>query len=158
MTTRYVIADEPRPSVLSHLAVNPFWPLFAQMLVGSWIALPWFLLNGFALGSVNQRKEWLCIAGSLAGSFLLAWLTARAGSESLLGETSLRFALLGIVVVKMAMAYALYALQAGSFELWEYFGGKPRNALLVLIAGFFIRNAIFAKLSGIPVVLLLVLS
>lgn len=158
MTQRYVIADEPRPSTLSHLAVNPFWPLFAQMLAGSWLALPWFLFNGFALGSVNQRKEWLCVAASVAGSFLLAWLTVQARFETHMGDTELRFALLGIVVVKMSMAYALYALQAGSFELWEYFGGRPKNALLVLVAAFFLKNAAVAKAGAMPVVLMLVLG
>lgn len=156
MASRYVIADEPRPSPIAHLAVNPFWPLFAQMLAGSWLALPWFLLNGIALGSVNQRKELLCVAVSLLASALLAWLAVRF--EGSMGETQLRFALLAIVVVKVAMAYALYALQATSFELWEYFGGKPRNALLVLIAAFFLKGAFVAKTKALPAVLLLVLS
>ena len=156
MSNRYQIADEPRASPVSHLAVNPFWPLFAQMLVGSWLALPWFLFNGFALGSINRGKELACAAVSLAASLVLAWLTVHY--EARLDETQLRFALLAIVVVKIASAYALYVLQAVSFELWEYFGGKARNALLVLVAGYFIKVALVMKPGVLPVVAQLALG
>jgi hypothetical protein len=158
LAIRYAIADEPAPSTLSRLGVNPFWPLFAQMLAGSWLALPWFVFNGVAIGSVNRSREWLCVGASLAGSLLLALLIVSARQHSLLGDTALRFALLGVVVVKMAAAYALYSLQAGSFELWEYFGGKGRNAFLVLVAAFFLKSALLARAGALPIAVVLALN
>ena len=68
-STTYHLADEPRPGGLAHLAVQPFWPLLAMMLAGSWLALPWFVVNALAVGSPTRGKEIglavLAFAGSL---------------------------------------------------------------------------------------------
>lgn len=152
MAGRYLIADEPRPSGLAHLAVNPFWPLLAQMLCGSWLSLPWFVLNGAALGSPTQRREWLCVAASLLGSLALVFLISRAVDAGTLEGMSLRLAMLSIVALKIAMAYVLFVMQSRSFELWEYFGGKARNGVLVLMAGFFVRAKLLAALGSYPLI------
>lgn len=152
MATRYLIPDEPRPSGLAHLAVNPFWPLLAQMLGGSWIALPWFLINGAALGSPSQRREWLCAAASVIGSLALVLGIAAGSQAGWLVGTPLKLAMLSIVALKIAMAYALYVMQSRSFELWEYFGGKARNGVLLIVAAFFFRATIFAALESFPLI------
>jgi hypothetical protein len=58
-----------------------------------------------------------------------------------LTEGSLAYAALSLVVLKLASAYWLYNSQAASFALYEYFGGRKRNALPLLIAaGWFGRS------------------
>jgi hypothetical protein len=154
MASRYLIPDEPRPSGLAHLAVNPLWPLLAQMLGGSWLALPWFLVNGAALGSPSQRREWLCAAASLFGSLLLVFGIAAGSDAGWLGGIALKLAMLSIVALKIAMAYALYMMQSRSYELWEYFGGKARNGLLVIVAAYVLRTTIFTALESSPLIAL----
>ena len=130
--------------------MNPFWPLLAQMLGGSWLALPWFVLNGVALGSPTQRREWLCAAASLLGSVALVFSIGRAVDAGTLEGMSLRLAMLSIVALKITVAYALFVMQSRSFELWQYFGGKARNGVLVLMAGFFVRAKLLAALGAYP--------
>lgn len=150
MAARYVIPDEPRPSGLSHLVVNPVWPLFAQMLGGSWLALPWFALNGLALGSPTRMKEWACLLASLLGSGFLMLLLVLASDRGWLGATGIRIAGLSIIALKISIAYALYLMQSRSFELWEYFGGMARNGIFVVAAGYFLENRLFALLVENP--------
>ena len=57
MSSGYVIADDPRPGKLAHLSVSPMWPFFAVMFAGAWLAWPWYVLNSFAIGSPNQKRE-----------------------------------------------------------------------------------------------------
>ena len=144
---RYVIPDEPRPGALAHTTVNPIWPLFAQMLAGSWLAIPWFLYNGEALGSSMRRREWLCAAVSVLGSLLLAFAVAWAAGAGLLDRTGVRFGLLAIVALKLAMAYMLYSLQAQTFEIWQHFGGKEKAGWLLVLVGVYFRANIERMLA-----------
>ena len=136
---------------------DPMWPLLAQMLAGSWLALPWWIFNGVALGSSSQRKEWAWAAGSVfASAAIAAWLLARDAGDA--PQMLIRFALLGIVAVKITCAYALYTLQQRSFEIWQYYGGvASRAGLYVLIGGFFVRAAVM-KALGASTLATLVLS
>jgi len=151
MAERYVIPDEPRPSTLSRLVVNPFWPFFAQMLAGSWLALPWYAINGIALGSPTRTREWACLLASALGSVGLVLVLAYAAGQQWLDKSSMQIALLSIVALKMSMAYALYVMQSRSFELWEYFGGKASNGLFVVIASFFVKAKVMAALASSPI-------
>jgi hypothetical protein len=134
MTTRYRIPDEPLPTGLAHVAVDPLWPMLAQMLAGSWLALPWFAVNAQALGSPTRAREWMFVGISLLGSVALVLGLAVAADNGLEGAW-LKVALLSVVCLKLAIAYALYFHQARVFELWEHFGGQARNGLLVLVVG-----------------------
>ena len=145
---RYVIPDEPRPGGLSHAIVNPVWPLFAQMLGGTWLAIPWYLFNGEALGSSMRRREWLCAVGSLGGSALLALSLGWAARAGLLDHTGIRMGLLAIVALKLAMAYLLYSLQAQTFEIWQHFGGREKAGWLLVMAGAFLRPSFERALEG----------
>jgi hypothetical protein len=155
--TRYAIADEPRPGVLASAISDPMWPLLAQMLAGSWLALPWFVFNGMALGSSSRRKEWAWVSASLVGSLVVAgWLLARGDGNT--SQMLIRFGLLGIVAVKITCSYALYTLQHRSFEIWQYYGGAAsRVGLYVLIGGFLVRAAVL-KALGASTLAMLVLS
>ena len=64
----YRIEDEPRPGALAHLVVSPMPILLAAMLGGPWLAWPWFVLNGIALGSPTLRRELAVVAVGVAGA------------------------------------------------------------------------------------------
>ena len=146
---RYAIPDEPRPGVLAHAIADPVWPLLAQMLAGSWLALPWWLFNGAALGSSSRRVEWLWVLASVLGSAALAWWLFVYPANKDLSETALRFGVLSIVALKIVCAYALYTLQHRGFEIWSYYGGvASRMPLYVLIGGFLARGFVLESLGG----------
>ncbi len=143
MTATYQIADEPRASGLARIVVNPIWPLFSFMFCRPWLAFPWFVLNGWALGSPSLRKE-AAIAGlGLAVGALVMWLALGAASGQWAGlptEGSFdreTFAYLNALRrgLQLAAAYALMTTQAPAFALWEYYGGKPGPGFVGVIAG-----------------------
>jgi hypothetical protein len=134
----YRIADEPVPGRLAGAVVNPFWPLLASMLVGFWLALPWFALNAVAMGSATRRRElgWIALGAAVSAAAGGALLWA-AGGE-LVPVATLRYAFIVLVAWRIGVAYAVYALQSPSFELHEHFGGVARSGLLVVLAGTFV--------------------
>ena len=148
--TRYRIPDEPRPGGLAHLTVDPIWPFFALMLCGPWLAIPWFLLNGLALGTPTQRREWLALAGMIAGSLAVVLLISALTNAGFLQGVSLRLSLLSIIALKLGLGMAVTVMQARSFELWSYYGGNARNGLVVLVVGF-LANRALAQLVEDPI-------
>ena len=145
----YRIVDEPRPGALAQVAVNPFWPLLAVMFGGPWLAWPWQVVNGFAIGSSTRWRELAIAVAGFAGACSLLGALLLADSRGLLSledSTVLRFGLLAIVVWQLAVSYALYALQLPSFELHEYFGGIGRSGVFVIAAAFMIKDRPLAVL------------
>ena len=73
----YTLADEPQPSGLQHLVVNPLWPLFGFMFGGAWLAFPWYVFNGFAMGSPTRKREAAVAGATLMLAFsvfgMLSW-------------------------------------------------------------------------------------
>jgi hypothetical protein len=133
----YRLPDEPTRSPLSHLAVNPVWPLLAIMFGGAWLSWPWFLVNSLALGSPTKRKEvalvfvaFLGSAGILIGG---ATLAAAAGWEH---PKLFRFLGLIILLWKLGVSYWLQVLQSRPLALFQHFGGTLRNPMFLLVAGF----------------------
>lgn len=140
MPTPYRIADEPTPSGLAKLVVNPVWPLFGLMFGGAWLAWPWFALNAVALGSATRRAElWTLAAGALVSLLLAAGLLA-SGATGVLPRAALPYAFLLLTIVKLGVAYRLHAWQARSFEIYAYYGGAAQNGLPLLVLGFLGRR------------------
>lgn len=149
---RYTIPDEPLPGAMERWVVDPMWPLFAQMLGGSWLALPWFVFNGIALGSPDRRREWVLAAVSLLGSAALLAGLVMIDRQVGMSELAARLSLLSLLALKLGVAYALYLSQARAFELWRHFGGVPRNGALPAIGAMFVEIALFATLVPWPLV------
>lgn len=145
---RYVIPDEPSPSKLEHLVVDPMWPFFGLMLGGLWLALPWYVLNGIALGSPTRRREWLALATAALGSLLLLVLIVQAREAGWIAGVQVKLAVLSITLLKLGMGFAVYHLQSRSFQLWTHFGGVPRNGILLAVAGIFIEPWLFRLLDS----------
>src|SRR5688572_26277398 len=93
----YVISDEPRPSPLRDYVVRPSAPLLAMMLGGAWLAWPWFIVNGIALGSPTWRREVAMVVIAIAGSALLA-VTAIALVDAGVIHTETQARLAGLVI------------------------------------------------------------
>ncbi len=150
----YRIADEPRPSTLSHLAVNPVWPLFGVMFGGAALSWTWFLVNGAAIGSPTRRQESSLAIGGMAGSLILILAIFTLAGQEILGELGVRYSLVALTVWKLAVSYWLFTLQGRSFHLYEHFGGTVRNGALIVIVGFFLSTRLYQSLPGFWILLL----
>lgn len=146
--TAYRIQDEPAPSGLGHLIVNPIFPLLSIMFAGAWLALPWFAFNAFALGSPTRRKE---LALAVAAPLVLLALAVALGIVSAalgLPKGSQPYLFLVLTLWKLAVAYWLFDLQKHGFALHEHFGGQVRNGVPVLIGGLLVRGTVLKAFGG----------
>jgi hypothetical protein len=139
----YRIVDEPAPSPLERLTVNPFWPLLGSMLAGGWLAWPWFALNSFALGR-GRRFDVdlgvLAIGLSLNAALVLG--LEKALTLELLGGAEY-WALLP-QAARLTVLYVVFLRQQRTFQLFEHFGGVGRNGLLVVIVAAFVRGSVMS--------------
>ncbi|MEC7522956.1 MAG: hypothetical protein VYE22_23975 [Myxococcota bacterium] len=149
MERTYRLADEPEPTRLERFVVEPFWPLLALMLGGGWLAWPWFVFNGFALGSPTRRKEAWIAGGAFAGSVLYALAVVGMVAGELISFQVARYLIIVMVVVKLAGAYWIHSLQGRTFPLFEHFGGVVRSGRVVVGVGFLIRVFIIAELPSL---------
>jgi tetratricopeptide (TPR) repeat protein len=134
---RYRIIDEPSPSSLARVAVKPFWPLLASMLGGTWLAVPWFILNGFALGSPTRRREALLAALAVGGALALAMLVLSVDAHFHLGRRNAELALLAVTacdaeirgLLTRAQLYVVQGNLDGAVEvLRELLASQPEHA------------------------------
>ncbi|MFT5429438.1 MAG: hypothetical protein ACI9OJ_000109 [Myxococcota bacterium] len=158
----YQLADEPKPSALSHLVVNPLWPLFAIMFGGAWLSFPWFVFNAHAMGSPTRKKETIIAIGTLICSGAVFLTVDELAEAGLLGSIAMAFIndtiqylMLVVQLVKLAGAYWLYTLQSRTFGIYEYYGGPSRNGILVVGAGYLLREPILTAIEGISDYLLI---
>jgi hypothetical protein len=144
----YRIADEPIPGRFTDLVVSPTWPLFAVMLAGSWLSLPWFAFNGFALGSATRRRELGWVIGGFVGSGILAsgFIAMAIFAGDSIPRVAFRYAGVGVVAWRLAVAYVLHNLQAKSFELHRHFGGRVRNGFPLVLGGMVLTS--YVTLNG----------
>ena len=134
----YRISDEPRPGALSALVFEPFWPLVAAMLAGSWLALPWFALNGAAVGSPTWRRElgWIALGLAVSAAGALGLLAVAHG----LPRWAVRSLVVVLVAWRLLVAYRLHELQRGPVELFRWHGGAVRNGALVAVLAAFVAG------------------
>lgn len=152
MAAGYQILDEPNPGALAQVAVNPMWPLLASMLAGSWLALPWFALNSFAMGSPTRKREIGLVLCGGAGSILIAIGLIWVAAATNMTRGGLGYAILVPTLWKLGVAYALFVAQRRSFALYEYYGGKVRNPLLLLVVAAVARENVLDALGSFWVV------
>ncbi|WP_339478871.1 MULTISPECIES: hypothetical protein [unclassified Pseudomonas] len=143
----YRIEDEPRPGALAKWAVSPFWPLLGLMLGGAWLGLPWFVFNAIAVGSPTRLREWLlaglCLVGSLIIGVVLLQLVDAGYIQS---QAQIQYALLILVVWKLAIGYLLFMQQNATIEIYQYYGGVlNRFGLPVVLVGAFVLKGMVIK-------------
>lgn len=140
MTMAYEIPDEPRPTSLGHLVVQPTAPLLATMLCGAWLAWPWFAFNAIAMGSPTRRREVAMCGIAVGGTVVLAIVVIALWRAGIIdSRTQLRLALLGIATWKLCFAYWVCTVQSRTFHVYEYYGGAVRSAFGLLAAGAVLR-------------------
>ncbi len=135
----YQIVDEPRPGVLSHLTVNPYWPLLGLMLGGAWLGWTWFAFNAFAIGSASKGRELAAMALGVAGSAGIVIGVAALAGAGLVEEWTIPYLLVAVVAWKLLVGYYVYFQQSRSFALHAYFGGVERSGMVVVAVAFFVR-------------------
>ncbi|HYO67407.1 MAG TPA: hypothetical protein VEU33_15125 [Archangium sp.] len=158
MSATYRIQDEPRPGAMGHLVVNPVFPLLSLMMGGAWLGVPWFIFNGFAMGSTTRRKETVLAVLVVPVTLLLYVLIGTLVKLEVLPRAAVPYAGVGITVWKLAVGYVLFNLQQRNFALHEYYGGVVRNGALVLVASIFIGPRILMTLTGGSTLLLALLG
>ena len=153
MATRstYRIDDEPRPGAWARMAVSPFWPLLGLMLGGSWLGLPWFAFNSIAVGSPTRTRELLLVAAGFAGSVVLGLMLLHlVGNGYIASQASVQYALLVLLIWKLAIGYALFVQQSATIELYQYYGGvlSRYGIAVVLLATFVLRDKVLSGVSS----------
>ncbi len=146
----YHIEDEPLPGPWQRLAVQPFWPLLAMMLAGSWLGLPWFVVNGFAVGSPTRWREAAMAAAGFAGSVALVVLLFVLAGTGVVSSTAVPYAAVGITVWKLVVGYLLFLWQRRSIHLFEHFGGTLANGLPVALVGALLGRRLLAQAITLP--------
>ena len=63
-------------------------------------------------------------------------------------------ALLAVTVWKLGISYKVHALQAGTFELFRYYGGAPRSGVMPLLLGVYVGRSLVLGLDAAEMVLL----
>lgn len=146
MPAAYRIIDEPAPTALERVIVNPMWPLFAAMFAGSWLAFPWFVLNAFALGGRRRFADLgIALTGWVASGLILLAIMSMLSTMTLT-ERGLPYALLAPVGVRLVVVYWLFLRQSQTFELYTHFGGATRNGIFVVIAGYLLNGRVLGAL------------
>ncbi|MEW5742413.1 MAG: hypothetical protein AB1938_26080 [Myxococcota bacterium] len=148
----YRIVDEPSPSPWKKAVVRPFWPWLAMALAGTWLAVPWFIVNALALGSPTRRRE---IALAAAVPVLMVLVVVGAQLLFGLSEGRVPYVLVAVRFAKLLAGYVLFTWQARAFQLHEHFGGDGRNGVLVLMVGFMLREKVLKGLGDVSPFLLL---
>ena len=145
----YSIVDEPKPGGRTHVVVNPFWPLLAVMLGGTWFGWAWFVLNGVALGSATRRREIALVVGGLIGAWaIVIVLFGGLGAADVRDEKAVRLALLVVTLWKLAISYMLYMYQSRSFAIYEYYDGLVRNGLPFAFLGLLVGHRVLDLLGN----------
>lgn len=145
MQTKYLyrLDDEPVPGMLARLAVEPLWPLLALMLGGFWLGLPWFVFNGFAVGSPTRVREAVIAVLGLFGAVVIAFALIYLWQAGYIHKDGLQYALLVLVVWKLMVAYALFVAQSATIEIYQYYGGGlNRFGMPVMLLGAFVLRGV----------------
>ncbi len=152
----YRIEDEPQPGAMAQVAVDPLWPLLGLMFVGAWFSWPWFLVNGFAVGSPTRWRELAWVIGGFVVSAAIILGIFYVMDQGMITKTHMPYVLLVLTVWKIGVGYALYSLQSRTTHIYEYYGGVLRNGLIVVIvAAFLLRAPVLDALDNDFFILLL---
>lgn len=131
----YTLPDEPRPTGLARLVVDPMWPLFGFILGGPILAWPWFVLNAWAWRSPTRGRE---TALAVAGPFLLiaALIGILALQEGLaLPDRAFAYLLIVVHTLKVAVSCVIYRYQVNGFAVYTAYGGPVRQGMPAMLAG-----------------------
>jgi hypothetical protein len=130
----YRIVDEPAPSALGRLAVNPFWivivGMFGPPLLAGVVPEPhllvllWFAVNSIAVSSPTRRAELLWIALGVAIIAAFYDLPERLVLSDAIGRDTMNASLPYLWILRSAVIltvlYRLFLYQIGPYHLYRY--------------------------------------
>lgn len=122
--------------------MRPFWPLLGAMMGGAWLGLAWFVFNSIAVGSPHKKAELAWAVLGLAGAIGLAFGVFWAAGAFQLDKQQVKLAVLVLTLWKITVYYAIYTLQMRSFDIYEYYGGKTKNGMLLVFLAIFLRGRV----------------
>ena len=134
MQASYKIIDEPAPTAISRVAVNPIWIFLASLFGGAGIGLLWFAVNAFAISSASRKRELLLVGGGLIGTPLIFVTLSGLLSSGWLGQGALPYLQLVVTGFQLLVIYGLHLSQHKSYELFSLYGGVSRNGVLLVVA------------------------
>ncbi|MGQ0701381.1 MAG: hypothetical protein ACT4PZ_24450 [Panacagrimonas sp.] len=150
-STTYRLPDEPRPSAWSRYVTPPLLPLFAMMLIGAWLAWPWFVFNACAVGSPTRKRELGLVLLGIAGCALTVVLVLVARDHGLIGQERIKYAFLLLPAIKLGVAFRIYFMQSRVVALYQHFGGQlAARAYLLLIPAVLLDPWVVALLKSLP--------
>jgi hypothetical protein len=150
-TATYRIADEPQPSPLARLAVDPIWPLLTTMVGGLLIGWVWLALNSSLIGSPSRRRELLLMAAGLITLMLLPFALWTTGDliRDATGWTLNSYLLIAVPACKLYVTYLVYFRQSAAFEIYAAYGGASAPGFIVVLAAAFVGRPVIAAVIGI---------
>ncbi|WP_460146261.1 hypothetical protein [Pseudomonas sp. H3_H08] len=109
--------------------------------------MPWFVFNAIAVGSPTRVREWLLAGLCLVGSLVIgAVLLQLVGAGYIQSQAQIQYALLTLVVWKLAIGYLLFMQQNATIEIYQYYGGVlNRFGLPVVLVGAFVLKGMVIK-------------
>lgn len=154
----YVIIDEPKPSALSRLAVDPVWPLLGFMFGGAFFSWAWSLFNSHAIGSPTRLREILIVFGGFIYFFAVILGYGMLRGMGILDGVNPGYASLTLMIGELIVCYWLYILQQSTFEIYKHFNGKvvsgiPGVILAFLVGGKFQEQIVRAVMEAMKYVL-----
>jgi hypothetical protein len=135
----YTLVDARRPSTVSHLAVNPYFPLLALMLGGAWIGWPWFAFNAVALGSYTRAREIVVCAGAAVAVPACAWALVYLYEKGVYGNAAFPYLHLFITAIKLTAGYFVYGWQERAAQLREHYERPLRNGAGAVIVATWVH-------------------
>lgn len=156
MALGYTLPDEPRPTGLARLVVDPMWPLFGFILGGPILAWPWFVLNAWAWRSPTRWRETvLAVAGPFVlGALLIGILVLHGGLA--LPDRALAYLLIGVSTLKVAVSILIYRSQISGFGVYVAYGGPVRQGMPAMLIGWIVLD--YLVRPAVPGVVWLVLG
>jgi hypothetical protein len=168
MARSYHIADEPSPNRWAQWVSSTHWLFLATMLGGSWIGLPWFVFNGYAVGSATWKKEIRAALLSPALALLFAVVSfglidalqiepgpGSAALADVLGLPSRTYAYAAacIIAIKFWFMYRLQWMQSKSVDIHESYGGVLKNGAVVVGAAYLLRSIVLGAAAKVSIYL-----
>lgn len=139
MQESYKIIDEPAPTAISRVAVNPVWIFLASLFGGTGIGLLWFAINAFAISSASRLRELGFVLVGLAGTPVIYLTLGGLIGMGWIGPSLEPYLHLVVTGFQLLVIYLLHLSQHKSYELFSLYGGVGRNGLLVIVALAFLR-------------------
>lgn len=134
----YQIIDEPKPSPLSRLTVNPLWPLLGAMLGGPVFSWLWSALNALAINGPNRNKELLTIVLAFCAFIAVYHFGVSLIIQGVFGQVNIKYFGFFGTCMQLLFCYIVFILQSEEFEVYQYYGGVVATGALGLLFAFIV--------------------